>query len=60
MSEMTFTACDFCNPDRNIHGNSGRGYAVGSTESVVENLDWKAMSDGKVMCIECQEDRGIA
>jgi hypothetical protein len=57
--ELKVTCCDFCNPNGDLHPRDGRGLAVYAEVVAVSEMDWKRMPDGKVMCIECQEEKGL-
>ena len=55
MSELVITYCDFCNKSQS-NNSDGRGYSYHCEETTIHEFDWKRMPDGKVMCVECQDE----
>ncbi len=57
MSELTVCFCDFCNTTKSLHPRDGRGFSEWSEEHSIAELGWKRTSDGKIMCVECQDEQ---
>jgi hypothetical protein len=56
MAEVTFTFCDFCNPNRLLTDN-GRGYLeAADTSDALLDFDWIRIGDDKICCVECQDE----
>mgnify|MGYP001608388046 FL=1 len=53
MSELIITCCDICNTNQST---SGAGYIICPEDVAIEHFDWVKLSDGKITCIDCQED----
>lgn len=62
MGEVIFTFCDVCNTEENMSpfkSEPGRGYVKSNRETAVKNFDWKELRDGRISCIECQDEARI-
>ena len=57
--EIKCVCCDFCNPCGDLSGKNGKNCIhYCDNKRAVEEFDWKIIK-GKIMCIECQEVKGI-
>ena len=56
MSEKTSTFCDYCNPEM----LPCQGYLIWSNhERACNKFGWRIMDNDKIMCTDCQEEKGL-
>ena len=57
MSEKIIVCCDRCNEEQSSHPINGRGVVEACSEQdAIDFFEWKRLSDGKIICINCQDD----
>ena len=56
--EIKITTCDYCNPGGNISAPLWRGVVMCSKKIAKSEFDW-IIVDGKIMCLDCQEEKGM-
>lgn len=59
MAEFLVCCCDYCNKELSVHPRNGRGFTVHSEQEAIDDFDWIRTDDGKIMCLECREEKGL-
>jgi len=55
MTELTFTFCDYCNPNQLMSEVHPFSYAEWDKETCIKEFGWKDTPKG-IMCPNCQEE----